>query len=189
MIRHSQSDDALASAIHAKRTHSLGDETDGNDSLGGRLATTTATSQVDASSSRNSRVTRSQSVDSALSKVGRSHQPQQPLNQSIIYEMDSEEEDHLLMAAQNTTAGDHLIIPEAMDFEKESSAELEEGSARARAATQKRKTAATTTTGVTRGRKASSASTGSTAAAAKTTAARGRKKLRKDSESMEVEID
>uniref|UniRef100_A0A8D8A0C8 Receptor expression-enhancing protein n=1 Tax=Culex pipiens TaxID=7175 RepID=A0A8D8A0C8_CULPI len=191
MIRHSQSDDALTSAIHAKRTHSLGDETDGNDnSLGGRLATTTTTSQVDGSSSRNSRVTRSQSVDSALSKVGRSHQPQQPLNQSIIYEIDSEEEDHLLMAAQNTTAGDHLLHPEAMDFEKESSAELEEGSARARAATQKRKTAATTTTGVTRGRKASSASTGSTAAAAaKTTAARGRKKLRKDSESMEVEID
>lgn len=189
MIRHSQSDDALASAIHAKRTHSLGDETDGNDiSLGGRLATSsTTTSQVDGSSSRNSRVTRSQSVDSALSKVGRSHQ--QPLNQSIIYEMDSEEEDHLLMAAQNTTAGDHLLHPEAMDFEKESSTELEEGSARARAATQKRKTAATTTTGVTRGRKASSASTGSTAAVTKTTAARGRKKLRKDSESMEVEID
>lgn len=193
MIRHSQSDDALASAIHAKRTHSLGDDArDGDVPLGARLqstSTTSTTSQVDGPS-RNSRVTRSQSVDSALSKVGRSNQQtQNPLNQSIIYEMDSEEEDHLLMAAQNTTAGDHLLHHEAMDFEKESSAELEEGSARARA-TQKRKTA--TTTGVTRGRKASSASTGSTRAAttaAKTTATRGRKKLRKDSESMEVEID
>uniref|UniRef100_A0A1Q3F676 Receptor expression-enhancing protein n=2 Tax=Culex tarsalis TaxID=7177 RepID=A0A1Q3F676_CULTA len=194
MIRHSQSDDALASAIHSKRTHSLGDETDGDLPLGARLqstSSTSTTSQADGPS-RNSRVTRSQSVDSALSKVGRSSQQQpavqHPLNQSIIYEIDSEEEDHLLMAAQNTTAGDRLLHPEAMDFEKESSAELEEGSARARA-TQKRKTA--TTTGVTRGRKASSASTGSTTSttAAKTTAARGRKKLRKDSESMEVEVD
>lgn len=188
MIRHSQSDDAIASVIHAKRTHSLGEDArdsgPGDLPLGAMLASTT--SQVD-SPSRNSRVTRSQSVDSALSKVGRSNQ--QPVNQSTIYEIDSEEEDHLLMAAQNSTARDSLLHHEAMDFEKESSAELEEGSARARA-TQKRKTATTTTTGVTRGRKASSASTGSTASVtAKTTAARGRKKLRKDSESMEVEVD
>lgn len=182
MIRHSQSDDALASAIHAKRTQSLGDERD----AGGDIP-----SAVDGPApSRNSRVTRSQSVDSALSKVGRDNKPA-PVNQSIIYEIDSEEEDHLLMAAQNTTAEDHHLLSR-MDFEKDSSAEIEDGSARARA-TQKRKTATTTTTGVTRGRRAGSTTTSSTTTStttAKTTGAtRGRKKLRKDSESMEVEVD
>lgn len=187
MIRHSQSDDALASAIHAKRTQSLGDEAGSASAGHGDIP---SRSQVDGPA-RNSRVTRSQSVDSALSKVGRDKQQQpNPANQSIIYEIDSEEEDHLLMAAQNTTAEDHLLLQHqsSMDFEKDSSAEVEDGSARARA-TQKRKT--TTTTGVTRGRRAGSASTSSstTTTAAKTTAARGRKKLRKDSESMEVEVD
>lgn len=189
MIRHSQSDDALASAIHSKRTQSLGDE----DASAGH-GDIPSRSQVDGpASSRNSRVTRSQSVDSALSKVGRDSKQSILVNQSIIYEIDSEEEDHLLMAAQNTTAEDHLLLQHhqsRMDFEKDSSAETEDGSARARA-TQKRKTTTTATTGVTRGRRAGSASTSSTTTttAAKTTATRGRKKLRKDSESMEVEVD
>lgn len=188
MIRHSQSDDALVNALHNARTRSLGDE-----DVPSIMASSSSTSQVDSPASalnRNSRVTRSQSVDSALSKAGRG-QPVQ--SQSIIYEIDSEEEEHLAMVAQNTSVVDDLLARhhEALDFEKESSAETEDGSARARA-TQKRKTATSssaTTTGVARGRKASSTSTGSTAAAKTTTATRGRKKLRKDSESMEVEID
>lgn len=127
---------------------------------------------------RSTRAKRSQSVDSALNKVasGRT-QSQNNLNQSIIYELDSEEEDQLL--AQFAGHQDVAPINGTDGYEKESSVDLEDGAARSRV-TQKRKTATSS-----RGRKPASTSVPGKSA----TTTRGRKKLRKDSGTMEVEVD
>ncbi|XP_058456717.1 receptor expression-enhancing protein 2-like [Malaya genurostris] len=133
MMRQSHSDDTLASATHgSRRTYSL--------SCG------IQSTQVDGSepSTIASRVRRYHSADSALNKASSTHaQPSAP-NHSIIYELDTEEEEQLLASA-----------------------------------VQKRKTAAT------RGKNATNGTNGT--AAPKTT--RGRKKPRKDSETMEIDVD
>ncbi|XP_055630025.1 uncharacterized protein LOC129770881 isoform X4 [Toxorhynchites rutilus septentrionalis] len=176
LLRHSQSDNALASAAHgSRRTYSLSDadETDGYPSPSSPGLGIPAI-----------RVTRSHSADSALNKVASGSSQIANRNHSIIYEIDSEEEGNLLAEAQAAlehsqylrTNGDTNGEPE----QDEESGETTEGSARSRAA-QKRKPAAS---GVTRGRKATTSSVPNS-----TVKTRGRKKLRKESESMEVEVD
>ncbi|XP_055529158.1 receptor expression-enhancing protein 2 isoform X2 [Wyeomyia smithii] len=183
LMRQSHSDDALVTATHAssRRTYSLGDDD--------------RSSQVDGSESSSgpSRVRRSRSADSALNRATRA--PASTRNHSIIYEIDSEEEEHLLAQAQaaieqnqfsfgdTVDGGTHDETDGDADFERASSADTEGGSARLRVV-QKRKPTATTGT---RGRKTAAASTNSTTTVAKNT--RGRKRIHKDSESMEVDVD
>lgn len=167
LMRQSQSDNAIASASLTELN--------------------AETSQVDGPSlpMETSRVRRSRSAESALNKAASKRPNANTRNHSIIYEIDSEEEEQMLAEAEaaieqyhanNDTNGE-------LHFDEESPLDVEEGSARSRAV-QKKKTT-TTTTG--RGRRTTPVSNGSVPT--KTVNTRGRKKLRKDSETMDVDID
>lgn len=178
---YSQSDNTLAaSASHSSQRTCLPNEKNG--SVG-------QSCQVDgpAQSAGSTRVRRSKSADSALNKAAASKQPPNVANYSIIYEIESEEEEQWLVEAQEAIEQSHLSINDIVDrarissskerdFEKESSPESETSSARSRPV-QKKKTA---TSAAGRGRKPNSASNGT--ATSKTVSTRGRRKLRKDSE-------
>lgn len=168
LMRVSQSDNALASAslseINAETSH------------------------VDGPSffAESSGVRRSRSADSALNNAASKRSKANNPNHSIIYEIDSEEEEQMLAEAQaaidqynaNGTNGE-------LNFHDESSADFEEGSARSRAVQKKKTTTSTTTS--TRSRRKTPVT--NDPVASKTVNTRGRKKLRKDSETMDVDVD
>lgn len=168
-MRGSQSDNALASASLSEIN--------------------AETSQVDGPSliAEPSRVRRSRSADSGLNKAASKRPRANTLNHSIIYEIDSEEEEQILAEAQAAIDQYHANgTNEELNFDEESSAEFEEGSARSRAV-QKKKKSTTSTTTTTRGRRRTPVT--NDPVASKTVNTRGRRKLRKDSETMDVDVE
>ncbi|XP_062559223.1 receptor expression-enhancing protein 2-like isoform X6 [Armigeres subalbatus] len=168
LMRHSQSDNAIASATLT--------EVDAE------------TSQVDGPSlpERTSLVRRSHSAESALNKATSKRSHANTRNHSIIYEIDSEEEEQMLAEAQ-AAIEQYRAFSETNDelhFDEASSLEVEDGSARSRAVT--KKTTKTSTTG--RSRRTTPITNGA-APPTKTVNTRGRRKLRKDSETMDVDVD
>lgn len=169
LMRGSQSDNALASASLSEIN--------------------AETSQVDGPSffAETSGVRRSSSADSALNKAASKRSKANTRNHSIIYEIDSEEEEQMLAEAQAAIEQYHANDTNGeLNFDAESYAEFEEGSARSRAVQKKKSTTSTTTT-TTRGRGKTPVT--NDPVASKTVNTRGRKKLRKDSETMDVDID
>ncbi|XP_055595670.1 uncharacterized protein LOC129746169 isoform X4 [Uranotaenia lowii] len=155
-------------------------------------------SQVDGPSRGSSRVRRSHSADSALNKVASSGRANTLANHSIIYEIDSEEEEQMLAEAQAAIEQNQLSLATdaidsalAADFDKESSVETDDGSVKSRVVTKRRTTAGSTassssgSTASSNTRAARKTTTGVTSKPAATT--RGRKKIRKDSDSMDVD--
>lgn len=167
LMRQSQSDNALASAS---------------------LSEIHETSQVDGPSlsAETSRIRRSRSAESALNKEASKRSQANTRNHSIIYEIDSEEEEQMLAEAQAAIDQYHANneTNAELDFNEESALEDEEGSARSRAV-QKKKGPTTSTTS--RSRRTTPITNDSVPT--KTVNTRGRKKLRKDSESMDIDVD
>lgn len=168
LMRVSQSDNALASATLSE--------------------VNAETSQVDGTSlAETSRVRRSRSAESALNKAASKPHQANTRNHSIIYEIDSEEEEQMLAEAQAAIDQYHANDTNGeLNFDDESSAEFEEGSARSRAVQKKKPTTSTTTT-TSRGRRKTPVV--NDPVVSKTVNTRGRRKLRKDSETMDVEVD
>ncbi|KXJ71860.1 hypothetical protein RP20_CCG019524 [Aedes albopictus] len=168
LMRQSQSDNSLASASLTEVHQD--------------------TSQVDGPSlpTDTSRVRRSRSAESALNKAASKRSQANTLNHSIIYEIDSEEEEQMLAEAQAAIDQYHANneTNDELHFDEVSSLEVEEGSARSRTVQKKKTTAASTTT---RSRRTTPVTSNSVPT--KTVNTRGRKKLRKDSESMDVDVD
>lgn len=146
------------------------------------------TSQVDGPSlpTDTSRVRRSRSAESALNKAASKRSQANTLNHSIIYEIDSEEEEQMLAEAQAAIDQYHANneTNDELHFDEVSSLDVEEGSARSRTVQKKKTTTVSTTT---RSRRTTPVT--SSSVPTKTVNTRGRKKLRKDSESMDVDVD